>query len=130
MRVSVIGAGYVGLVTGTCFSDMGHDVTCMDVDEKKIAGLRKGVIPIYEPGLEEMVEANSKQGRLTFTAAMEEAVRDGQFIFIAVGTPSMEDGTADLQHVLDVARKIGAFMEHRKVIVTKSTVPVGTASPS
>jgi UDPglucose 6-dehydrogenase len=127
MNLAVIGTGYVGLVTGTCFSEMGHDVTCVDIDEAKVAGLNKGVIPIYEPGLDEMVATNVEQGRLSFTTNMKEAIEEALFAFIAVGTPPLEDGTADLHYVLSVARSIGEHMNGYRIAVTKSTVPVGTA---
>jgi len=127
MKVAVIGSGYVGLVTGTCFADMGNDVWCIDVDEKKIEGLKKGIIPIYEPGLEEMVKSNYEAGRLNFTTDINEGIKDALFAFIAVGTPPDEDGSADLQHVLGVAREIGQIMDKYLIIIDKSTVPVGTA---
>lgn len=127
MKITVIGSGYVGLVTGTCFAEMGNDVICMDVDASKIEGLKNGVIPIYEPGLEEMVRRNIKEERMTFTTDIREAVEKSLFCFIAVGTPPGEDGSADLQYVLSVARDIGRYMNGYKVVVDKSTVPVGTA---
>ena len=127
MKITVIGTGYVGLVTGTCLSEVGNDVTCFDTDEHKIAGLNTGIIPIYEPGLQEMVERNRRSGRLHFTHSVEEAVRFGTVQFIAVGTPQSEDGSADVHHVLQAARNIGRHMNDYKVIVGKSTVPVGTA---
>lgn len=127
MKVAVIGTGYVGLVTGTCFSDMGNDVWCVDVDERKIERLKAGVIPIYEPGLEEMVKRNYAQGHLKFTTKIEEALKYTDICFIAVGTPMGEDGSADLHYVLEVAKSIGQFMEHHMYVVDKSTVPVGTA---
>ncbi len=127
MNLAIVGTGYVGLVTGTCFSEMGHDVTCVDIDEAKVEGLNNGVIPIYEPGLDEMVATNVEQGRLSFTTNMKESVEEALFAFIAVGTPPLEDGTADLQYVLSVARAIGEHMNSYKIAVTKSTVPVGTA---
>jgi len=126
MRIGVFGAGYVGLVTGTCFAEMGNDVVVCDVDPEKIARLRRVDIPIYEPGLEELVERNMIEDRLRFTAEPEEAVRGREVVFIAVGTPADEDGSADLRHVLDVARTIARIAEGPKVVVNKSTVPVGT----
>jgi len=127
MRLAVVGTGYVGLVTGTCFSDLGHDVVCVDIDEAKINALKDGKVPIYEPGLEEMVLTNVGQGRLTFTTDIKKAVRESLVVFIAVGTPPREDGTADLQYVLTVARDIGKYINGYKIVVDKSTVPVGTA---
>ncbi|HPC41768.1 MAG TPA: UDP-glucose/GDP-mannose dehydrogenase family protein [Spirochaetota bacterium] len=127
MKLAVIGTGYVGLVTGTCFADMGNDVWCIDIDEKKIEGLKNGVLPIYEPGLDELVKRNYDEGRLRFTTNLKEGIAESTYAFIAVGTPSDEDGSADLQHVLDVARQIGRCLEKYIVIVDKSTVPVGTA---
>jgi len=127
MRVTVVGSGYVGLVTGTCFADMGNDVWCVDIDERKIENLKKGIIPIYEPGLDEMVKRNSEEGRLRFTTDLKEAIDGCLFVYIAVGTPPGEDGSADLQHVLAVARAIGRGMEKYVIVVNKSTVPVGTA---
>ena len=127
MRIAVVGTGYVGLVTGTCFSEMGVHVTCVDVDERKIASLKEGNIPIYEPGLESLVKKNSKSGRLRFTTRLEDVINDVEIVFIAVGTPPDEDGSADLKYVLAVARTIGAHLNHYVVVVTKSTVPVGTA---
>jgi len=127
MRISVIGAGYVGLVAGTCFAESGNDVICVDVNEARIEGLKNGIVPIYEPGLKELVIRNSAEGRLTFTTDLASAAKASLINFIAVGTPPGEDGSADLQHVLDVARVIGREMESFKIIVDKSTVPVGTA---
>ncbi|MCU7879691.1 MAG: UDP-glucose/GDP-mannose dehydrogenase family protein [Candidatus Thiodiazotropha sp. (ex Lucinoma aequizonata)] len=126
MKVSVFGSGYVGLVTGACLAEVGNDVVCMDVDEGKIEMLKQGEIPIYEPGLEAMVECNVQTGRLTFTADAVAAVEHGLFQFIAVGTPPDEDGSADLQYVLAVATAIAEHMDDYRVIVDKSTVPVGT----
>ncbi len=127
MRVTVVGTGYVGLVSGTCLADVGNDVLCIDSDEKKIAGLRDGEIPIFEPGLEELVQRNTSAGRLRFSTDLAEGVAHGEVVFIAVGTPPDEDGAADLQHVLAVAHGIGTVLEDYRVIVNKSTVPVGTA---
>ncbi len=127
MKISVIGTGYVGLVTGTCFSEMGNTVTCVDIDQKKIDDLKQGIIPIYEPGLEEMVLNNYKKGSLKFSTDIQEALNDSTICFIAVGTPMGEDGSADLQYVLAVASTIGKHMVHHMYVVDKSTVPVGTA---
>jgi UDPglucose 6-dehydrogenase len=127
MHVAVIGSGYVGLVAGACLAETGNDVVCVDKDAEKIARLQRNEIPIYEPGLEPMVQRNQAEGRLTFTSDIAGAVKPARVIFIAVGTPPGEDGSADLQHVLGVAREIGRHMNGPKVIVTKSTVPVGTA---
>src|SRR2546427_1022463 len=126
MNISVIGTGYVGLVTGACFAEFGVHVTCMDKDERRIAQLDKGEIPIYEPGLAELVRKGLSEGRLTFTTDLGRAVETGLAIFIAVGTPSREDGSADLSFVEEVGRGIAAHLNGYKVIVTKSTVPVGT----
>ena len=128
MHVAVVGSGYVGLVAGACLAETGNDVVCVDVDERKIERLRQNDIPIYEPGLEEMVRRNQSEGRLAFSTDIGEAVRGAKVIFIAVGTPPGEDGSADLQHVLAVATAIGKHMNEPKVVVTKSTVPVGTAT--
>jgi len=128
MKIVVIGTGYVGLVTGTCFADVGIDVVCIDVDTKKIDNLKKGIMPIYEPGLEEMVIRNHVKGRLHFSTSLKENLADADVAFIAVGTPPGEDGSADLKYVLAVAREIGASINDYIVVVTKSTVPVGTAS--
>ncbi len=127
MKIAVVGTGYVGLVTGSCLADVGMDVTCVDVDAKKIANLHKGVLPIYEPGLDEIVERNVKAGRLKFTTTLREAVEGAEAAFIAVGTPPGEDGSADLRYVLAVAKEIGEAMTDYLVVITKSTVPVGTA---
>ena len=126
MRLSVVGTGYVGLVVGACFAETGNDVTCVDVDAAKIEGLRQNVIPIYEPGLEELVERNQREGRLSFTTDIAAAVSTSEVVFIAVGTPPDEDGSADLTHVLDVATAIGQHLAAETLVVTKSTVPVGT----
>ncbi len=127
MKVTIFGTGYVGLVTGACLAESGHQVMCMDVDQIKIESLRKGVIPIYEPGLESMVAHNVDQDRLLFTADTGVAVDFAELLFIAVGTPPDEDGSADLRHVLEVARAIGQRMQSTRTIITKSTVPVGTS---
>lgn len=127
MKISVIGTGYVGLVSGTCFAQMGNSVICVDIDEKKIESLKQGHIPIYEPGLEEMVLENYKKGTLDFTTDIKNAVSKTNISFIAVGTPMGEDGSADLQYVLAVAKSIGQYMQDYMVVVDKSTVPVGTA---
>jgi len=127
MKLAVIGTGYVGLVTGTCFSEMGNDVWCVDVDAKKIDNLNKGIIPIFEPGLEELVKRNHDEGRLRFTTNLAEALEDTLVAFIAVGTPPNEDGSADLSHVITVAREMGKLINKYMIIVDKSTVPVGTA---
>ncbi|MBJ6108305.1 UDP-glucose/GDP-mannose dehydrogenase family protein [Hymenobacter sp. BT523] len=128
MKIAIVGTGYVGLVTGTCFAEVGIDVTCIDIDQKKIDNLHKGILPIYEPGLEEMVSRNVEKGRLHFSTNIGEAIKDCDVAFIAVGTPPGEDGSADLKYVLAVARSIGENMNSYGVIVTKSTVPVGTAA--
>jgi len=127
MRIIVVGSGYVGLVTGACFSESGVNVTCVDVDINKIQQLKKGIIPIYEPGLEGMVKSNIEKRRLSFSTDIKEGINGSEVIFIAVGTPPGEDGSADLKHVLNVARQIGQVMTSHIVIATKSTVPVGTA---
>ncbi|HAB36259.1 MAG TPA: UDP-glucose 6-dehydrogenase [Cryomorphaceae bacterium] len=127
MKITVVGTGYVGLVTGACLSDVGMNVTCVDVNVEKIANLRKGILPIYEPGLEEIVKRNVAADRLHFTTSMEEAIQGSEAAFIAVGTPPGEDGSADLQYVLAVAEGIGQHMGDYLVVITKSTVPVGTA---
>jgi UDPglucose 6-dehydrogenase len=127
MKLAVIGSGYVGLVAGACFAQTGNDVICMDNDAGKIEKLREGIIPIYEPGLETMIEKNVKQGRLKFTTDIKKTVEESEILFIAVGTPPDEDGSADLRHVLAVATDIGTHAKTRKIVVNKSTVPVGTA---
>ncbi|MFY9328602.1 MAG: nucleotide sugar dehydrogenase, partial [Georgfuchsia sp.] len=127
MKITVVGTGYVGLVSGTCLADVGYDVLCLDVDADKIHLLNEGGIPIYEPGLESMVKRNVAAGRLRFTTNVEEAVSHGVIQFIAVGTPPDGDGSADLQYVVAAARNIGRHMTDYKVVVDKSTVPVGTA---
>ena len=127
MKIAVIGTGYVGLVAGACFAESGNDVVCVDKDGTKVRTLRAGRMPIYEPGLEEIVRRNRHENRLTFTTTLPKAVRGSTIVFIAVGTPQGEDGSADLQHVLEVAREVARAMNGYKVIVNKSTVPVGTA---
>jgi UDPglucose 6-dehydrogenase len=127
MRITVFGSGYVGLVTGACLADVGNQVICIDIDQNKIDRLNQGIIPIYEPGLEEMIRSNQAAGRLSFTTDVQEAVDFGLFQFIAVGTPPDEDGSADLRYVLAVAQSIAEHMSEYKVIIDKSTVPVGTA---
>jgi len=127
MRVTIFGTGYVGLVTGTCLAEVGHDVICVDIDAAKVDGLNNGVVPIYEPGLEPMVKANHAAGRLRFTTDAAQAIEHGDVVFIAVGTPPDEDGSADLKYVLAVARTIGQHLQRAVVVVNKSTVPVGTA---
>ncbi|MCG6186899.1 UDP-glucose dehydrogenase family protein [Maribellus maritimus] len=127
MKISVVGTGYVGLVSGTCFAETGVNVTCVDINERKIEMLKEGHIPIYEPGLEDIYKKNVEKGRLMFTTNLEESLKDSDAVFIAVGTPPDEDGSADLKYVIGVAREIGRTMDHYMVIVTKSTVPVGTS---
>ena len=127
MRIAVVGSGYVGLVTGACFAESGVNVTLVDVDKEKIRMLKAGSIPIYEPGLEEMIRRNSEKNRLIFTTDLQEGIEGSEVVFIAVGTPPGEDGSADLRHVLDVAREIGSTFSRHIVVVTKSTVPVGTS---
>lgn len=128
MKIAIVGSGYVGLVTGTCFAEMGVHVYCVDIDEKKIERLRKGEIPIYEPGLDEMVSRNVNAGRLHFTTSLAEVLPEVEVVFSAVGTPPDEDGSADLKYVLDVAREFGRNVNKYTLLVTKSTVPVGTAA--
>ena len=127
MKIAVVGSGYVGLVAGACLAESGNDVICADIDQDKIDALNRGEIPIFEPGLEPLIESNLEAGRLSFTTEVPEAVRASEIVFIAVGTPPDEDGSADLQHVLAVARTIGESMNGEKIVITKSTVPVGTA---
>ncbi len=127
MKLTIVGTGYVGLVTGACFAEMGNNVTCVDKDAVKIARLNEGILPIYEPGLESIVVGNHKQGRLRFTTSLPQAMAESSIYFIAVGTPPKEDGSADLQHVLSVAQEIGGHLNNYGLIVDKSTVPVGTA---
>lgn len=128
MNIAVVGTGYVGLVTGTCFAEIGVNVTCIDINEEKIKSLRDGIIPIYEPGLEEMVKRNSEAGRLKFSTSLAEVLPEVEVVFSAVGTPPDEDGSTDLQYVLEVAREFGRNVDKYTLLVTKSTVPVGTAA--
>jgi UDPglucose 6-dehydrogenase len=128
LRILVVGTGYVGLVTGSCFAEMGHNVTCLDIDEKKIENLQNGIIPIYEPGLEELVRRNAKAGRINFTSNYSEALKNSLVVFLAVPTPQDQDGSCDLQFVVKAAKQIGSLIDDYKVIVNKSTVPVGTAN--
>lgn len=127
MKTVIVGTGYVGLVTGTCFAEMGIEVVCVDIDKKKIDNLKKGISPIYEPGLDEMIERNVEKKRLSFSTSLKDSLKDASVVFSAVGTPSDEDGSADLQYVLNVAKEVGETIEEYCLIVTKSTVPVGTA---
>jgi UDPglucose 6-dehydrogenase len=128
VNISVVGTGYVGLVVGACLAETGNNVCCADIDAKKIDGLRKNILPIYEPGLEPLVERNQKEGRLSFTTTLQDAIASAEVLFIAVGTPPGEDGSADLQYVLQVASLAGRFMTREMVIVTKSTVPIGSSA--
>ena len=127
MNITVVGTGYVGLVTGACFSEVGINVTCVDIDEQKIQNLKKGIIPIYEPGLHEIVERNIKKGRLHFSTDLSKSLNNVEVVFSAVGTPPDEDGSADLKYVLEVSRSVGKYMSNDILMVTKSTVPVGTS---
>ena len=128
MKIAIVGTGYVGLVTGTCFAEMGAEVVCVDVDRAKIEKLRKGISPIYEPGLDDLLAKNMASGRLVFSTSLAEVLEECEIVFTAVGTPPDEDGSADLKYVLEVAREVGAAMQSYKLVVTKSTVPVGTAA--
>jgi UDPglucose 6-dehydrogenase len=128
MKISIVGTGYVGLVAGACFAEHGNDVLCVDINQERIDSLKKGKIPFYEPGLSDLVLRNSSKGRLTFTTSVQEGVEKSDVIFIAVGTPQDEDGSADLSRVLEVAKNIGTYMNGPKVVVDKSTVPVGTGA--
>ena len=127
MKIAIVGTGYVGLVSGACFAEMGVEVTCVDINQEKIEQLKKGVIPIYEPGLDEMVLRNYREGRLHFSTQLRDCINDVEAVFSAVGTPPDEDGSADLSYVLNVAHEVGQYMNQYLVVVTKSTVPVGTA---
>jgi UDPglucose 6-dehydrogenase len=126
MKITIFGTGYVGLVTGTCLAEVGHNVLCVDIDQNKVDALKNGIIPIYEPGLENLVLENTQSGQLNFTTDIADGVNYGDVIFIAVGTPPQEDGSADLQYVLSVAKSVGEHMQSPKIVVGKSTVPVGT----
>jgi UDPglucose 6-dehydrogenase len=128
MKIIVVGTGYVGLVTGACLSDVGAEVVCVDIDQKKIDNLNQGILPIYEPGLEEIVHRNAQKGRLTFTTSIAGDIKDTDAIFIAVGTPEGEDGSADLKYVIAVAEEIGKYLQDYAVVITKSTVPVGSSA--
>ena len=127
MKIAVVGTGYVGLVTGTCFAETGNQVICVDIDQKKVEKMKSGVIPIYEPGLEELFLRNSHEGRLQFTTSLSEGIKDAQVIFLALPTPPGADGSADLKYILKVADDLGPLLENYAVIIDKSTVPVGTA---
>ena len=127
MNITIIGTGYVGLVTGTCFAEMGNIVTCVDIDQEKIDKLKKGIIPIYEPGLEELVRSNEGTSRLSFTTSLPEAMKRSNLFLIAVGTPESPNGEANMEYVYAVASEIGEHLVQESVIVNKSTVPVGTA---
>ncbi|MFN7015085.1 MAG: nucleotide sugar dehydrogenase, partial [Bacteroidia bacterium] len=127
MKIAVVGTGYVGLVTGTCFAETGNDVICVDIDTEKVEKMKNGIVPIYEPHLDVLFDRNIKEGRLKFTTNLEEAVKDAKIIFLALPTPPGEDGSADLSYVLGVAEQLGKIITDYKVIVDKSTVPVGTA---
>ena len=127
MNIAVIGTGYVGLVTGTCFAESGNNVICVDINEQKVQKLKEGIVPIYEPELDVLFERNTKQGRLKFTTDLKDAVKRSSMIFLALPTPPGEDGSADLSYILGVANQLGEIMEEYKIIVDKSTVPVGTA---
>ena len=127
MHIAIIGTGYVGLVSGTCFAETGNDVVCIDINEEKVKALRQGNCPIYEPGLDTLLQRNLKEGRLQFTTDLKEGISRAQIIFLALPTPAGRDGAADLQFVLDVSDKLAELIDHYTVIVNKSTVPVGTA---
>ena len=126
MNIAVVGTGYVGLVTGACFAGSGNNVICVDIDESKVESLKNGVIPFFEPGLEDVVKTNIDEGRLSFTTDAKSAIENSSIIFIAVGTPQSENGAADITYVLNVAKTIGEHINNYKIVVTKSTVPVGT----
>ena len=126
-KIAVIGTGYVGLVTGTCFAETGNQVICVDIDEEKVKKMKQGIVPIYEPNLDTYFERNISNGRLKFTSSLEEGIKDAEIIFLALPTPPGEDGSADLSYILGVAEQLGKLIKDFKVIVDKSTVPVGTA---
>ena len=128
MKIAVVGTGYVGLVTGTCLADSGNDVICLDIDEKKVSSLKEGKIPIYEPGLEELVERNARVGRLRFTTDTNEAVAAAEIVFLAVGTPPTTSGAADLTALWNVVSSVAPYLAEDVIVITKSTVPVGTAA--
>lgn len=127
MKITVVGTGYVGLVTGTCLAETGNHVCCVDIDERKVNKLRNGEITIYEPGLEKLFERNLKEERLSFTTSLEEGLEEAEIVFLALPTPPGEDGSADLKYVLGVAAQIGTLLREYKIVIDKSTVPVGTA---
>src|SRR5689334_14675906 len=127
MKIAVVGTGYVGLVTGTCFAETGNNVTCVDINEEKVSRLKRGEVPIYEPHLDLIFERNIKQGRLTFTTDLAEGIAESKIIFLALPTPPGEDGSADLKYILKVAEQLGPLITEYKIVVNKSTVPVGTA---
>ena len=128
MKIAVVGTGYVGLVTGTCFAETGNDVICVDIDVKKVEDMKAGIVPIYEPHLDVLFERNIKQGRLSFTTNLKEAIDQSEIIFLALPTPPGEDGSADLSYILGVADELGKIITNYKVIIDKSTVPVGTGA--
>ena len=130
MKLCIVGTGYVGLVSGVCFAEMGNDVICVDNNEEKVNMLSNNIVPIYEPGLEELAKNNASEGRLKFTSDIKSSIENSLFIFIAVGTPTAEDGSADLKYVFEVARSIGRYINGYKIIVDKSTVPVGDSRKS
>ena len=127
MKIAIIGTGYVGLVTGTCFAETGNNVTCVDINQKKVEMLKRGETPIYEPGLDVLLDRNIKENRISFTTSLADGIKDAKVIFLALPTPPGKDGEADLQYVLDVAAQLSTIIDSYKVIVNKSTVPVGTA---
>ena len=128
MNITIIGTGYVGLITGTCFAEMGNTVECIDIDQEKIGNLNKGIIPIYEPGLKELIQQNEKAGRLSFSTSLKDSMKKSNIFLIAVGTPESQNGEVNMEYVYNVASEIGENMDRESVIVDKSTVPVGTAA--